>query len=111
MRLIFLIVNFLGRRRFCEEKNVVNQSCQVIILLVLVSISTFLTYNHLLRFIVCGPSPPPIIAKEIVKLLEEVHGELLCLLPGLPLDHPGLRADDGEDQDHKDMARDPHDQA
>ena len=70
----------------------------------------FLTYNDLLRIIVCSPSPPPIIAKQVVELLEEVHGDIRLLLQ-LPLDHPGLRADDGKNQDQKDMARDPHAQA
>ena len=103
-------MNFLGRRRFCEEKNIFNQCCQVIILLDLVGINTFLAGNFLLRIIVCSPSPPPIISKQVVELLEEVHGELR-LLSLLALDHPGLRADDGKNQDQKDMAGDPHHQA
>merc|ERR1719318_708993 len=63
----------------------------------------------LLWFFVCCPSPPPIIAKQVVKLLEEIHGELL--LHGLPLDHPGLGPGDGEYQSQKGMAKDPHYQA
>ena len=45
---------------------------------------------------------PPIMAKQSIELLKDVH------VGWLPLDYPALRADDGKDQEEKDLAMGAH---